>query len=181
MRWSNLIEELSIGLLMLAYVALNASRWHSLWEPLSTLIFAVLLGLPSILAHELGHVVAGRVLGLKLDYIHVGTRSLFSVGSRLQIGANPFLGGGFTSFQNSSKAAATRQGILLMSSAGALVNLLLIFLALFVIPIAPSLGWGLLIINFAQALDNVIPKRSRQIAGSGNDGARLWAAVFGRR
>ena len=180
MRLGEIVKELSIGFLLVAYLVLTGPSWHSLWDPCLTLLLVVLLGIPSTFAHEVGHALAGRTLGFRLNYIRVGTGGTFSIGPRVRIGPNLFLTGGFTAFQPSSRPI-TRTGAVFLYSAGALVNLAFVFIALFLIPISSSVGWGMLIVNFGGFIDSLIPTRSSRIPGGWNDGAKVWIAILGKR
>jgi hypothetical protein len=143
-------------------------------------LLVVLLGIPSSLVHEFGHALAGRILGYRLNYIRVGTGRVFSLGPHLQIGSSLFLTGGITTFQPPNRPI-TPAGTVFLYGAGALVNLALVLVALLLIRISSSVGWGLLIVNFALFLHNLIPARSWSIPGGRNDGAKIWSAIFDKR
>jgi hypothetical protein len=179
MRVGEIVKGTTIGYLLIAYVVLSGPSWHSVWEPLLTVLLVVLLSFPSVFAHEIGHALAGRTLGLRLNYIHVGAGRTFSIGRRVQIG-RLFLGSGFTTFQPISRPI-TRRGLIVLYSAGPLVNLALIFVALLLIPISSSVGWGMLIVNFLLLIVSFVPTTSSHIRGGANDGANVWIAILGKR
>jgi peptidase M50-like protein len=179
-RLGDFVTELSVGFLLVAYIVVAGPSWESAWDPCFTLVLVVLLGIPSSFLHEFGHALAGRILGYRLSYIRVGTGRVFSFGRRLQIGSNLLLTGGFTTFQSPIRPI-TRPGTVFLYGAGALVNLALVLVALLLLRISSSVGWGLLIVNFAAFLHNLIPARSWRTPGGWNDGAEIWSAVFDLR
>jgi hypothetical protein len=180
MRLGEIVRGSLIGFLLVAYLVIAGPGWQSLWEPCLTLLFAVLLWIPSIFAHEFGHALAGRTLGFRLNYVRVGRGGAFRpIGERVRIGSNPFAGG-LTTFQP-PEPPITRTGAVFLHSAGVLVNLALVFIALFLIPISSTVGWGMLFTNFCLVIFGFVPTRSSQIPGGRNDGANVWIAVFGKR
>ncbi len=179
MRLANFVTELFVSFLLVAYFLLAGPSWHSVWDPCFTLLLVVLLWIPSVLAHEFGHSVAGRILGYRLNYIRVGTGRGFWLGPRLKIGSNLFWGG-ITTFRPPYRPL-TRAGTVFLNGAGVLFNLALVIVALLVLPISSSFGWGLLILNLAAFVYNLIPARSSRIPGGSNDGAKIWSAIFDKR
>jgi hypothetical protein len=178
-RLAAFVTELSVSFLVVAYILVAGPSWHSVWDPCFTLLLVVLLWIPSTLAHEFGHSVAGRILGYRLNYIRLGTGRVFSLGPRLQIGSNLFWGA-ITTFQPPNRLL-TRAGTVFLYSAGPLVSLALLLVALLLLRIASSVGWGLLIFNFAAFIYSLIPARSSRIPGGSNDGANIWSAIFNKR
>lgn len=110
----------------------------------------------SIAAHETGHLIAARLIGLKVTGLRIGDRFLAIRFGGLSV--SPWCGcGGFVSFDQTEMTKKTKTQKAFFFFSGCAVNVLLLISSTLLIRLSPFYAAAIFLINFSLLLENAVP------------------------
>lgn len=170
-------------------MTLAAETGVSLLGSAATFLVCALLSAPlSTLVHELGHALAGRLVGLKAVRVVVGSGPVAwrvrLAGLPLEIGRGLLLGGGATHHERPARPSRARTAVMLLG--GPAANLALAAVAAGVAARTPhpglaAAGLGLIASQFAFAVDALWPRPARLGERALASDGQALLALFARK